>query len=269
MVNYRVGVCGLGVVGNAVAKYLDTLSNIDVITYDKYKAEISLFDVLLKTDLICICLPSPYSVHLKTYDVKEINSTLETLSLNKYTGIILIKSTVLPDYCKEMNKLYPDLKIVHNPEFLSSKTAYVDFAEQKNIVLGFTEQSASQTEYVKLFYQEIFPETNISITTSECSALMKLGCNSFYATKIQYFTELYLLCEQLHIPYNEMKDLMLKNEWINPQHTDVPGSDHIISFGGACLPKDISALNSYMQSLDVPCEVLKAVINERNALRDD
>jgi UDP-glucose 6-dehydrogenase len=62
---------------------------------------------------------------------------------------------------------------------------------------------------------------------------------------------------------------MLKNNWINPMHTDVPGTDGKLGFGGACFPKDISALNKYMTFLGVPNAVINATINERNEMRDD
>jgi len=201
--------------------------------------------------------------------MKEINDTITALSICQYKGVILIKSTVLPDYCMTMNRDYPELIIVHNPEFLSAKTAVTDFAEQSHIVLGFTEQSLSSINYVKEFYRQLFPQADISDTISQCSALMKMACNSFYATKIQFFTELYLLCEKLDISYNEVKELMLKNMWINPHHTDVPGSDNFISFGGACFPKDISALNAFMQQLLTPNTVINAAIVERNVMRND
>ena len=71
----------------------------------------------------------------------------------------------------------------------------------------------------------------------------------------------------MNINYDNVLDLMLKNNWINPMHTNVPGHDGLISFGGACLPKDISALNEYTKELHVPNEVINATINERNKIR--
>ena len=268
MNNYKVGICGIGFVGNAIMQYLNSLKYISLVVYDKYK-EINDFKLLLDTDLLYICLPTSYSAEIKTYYMKEINDTITALSICQYKGVILIKSTVLPDYCMNMNKLYPELIIVHNPEFLSAKTAVSDFAQQSHIVLGFTEQSLQTTNYIKEFYIQLFPQADISVTNSECSALMKLGCNSFYATKIQFFTEIYLLCEKLNISYDEVKELMLKNKWINPQHTEVPGSDNCISFGGACFPKDISALNAFMQQIATPNTVINATIVERNMMRKD
>jgi len=99
-------------------------------------------------------------------------------------------------------------------------------------------------------------------------ALMKLACNTFYAIKVQYFTELYLLCEKLKMDYAKVVQLMLGNKWINPMHTVIPGPDGQISYGGACLPKDSKALETFMRAYSVPCEVITATINEQGLMRE-
>ena len=62
---------------------------------------------------------------------------------------------------------------------------------------------------------------------------------------------------------------MLKNGWINKLHTQVPGVDGKLSYGGACFPKDTNALNEYMIKHDSPNAVLDATIKERNKMRND
>jgi UDP-glucose 6-dehydrogenase len=62
---------------------------------------------------------------------------------------------------------------------------------------------------------------------------------------------------------------MLKNNWINPMHTTVPGPDGKMSYGGLCFPKDTNALNHYMRRNGIPNKVLNATIEERNEMRED
>jgi UDP-glucose 6-dehydrogenase len=97
---------------------------------------------------------------------------------------------------------------------------------------------------------------------------MKLFCNSFYATKIQFFTEIKMLCDNMNIEYNNVIKLMLNNGWINPMHTIIPGHDGELSFGGACLPKDINALGSLCNNMNSPCDVIQAVITENKKMRN-
>ncbi len=264
----NIGICGIGFVGNAVMNCLSKVKDpFHIVAYDKYK-KLNTFDLLLESDLCFICLPTLYNALTKSYDMSEIDLTLKQFSEKHYRGILLLKSTVLPEYCQKMNDVYPHLRLINNPEFLSARTALEDFAQQKHIILGSTQQSQRSIEKVVSFYKELFPLAQVSVCTAEEAALTKLACNSFYATKVQFFSELYLLCDKLTISYEDVKEMMLKNGWINPQHTSVPGHDGQLSFGGACLPKDISALNALMESMFVPHKVMNAVIQERNEMRD-
>ena len=262
-----IGICGLGFVGGAIYAFMSNKDIIkEVVVYDKYK-HINEIDILLKANMIYISIPTPYDDTKKSYNMNEIDTILYILNELNFRGIILIKSTVLPNYCEETNNTYKQLIIMHNPEFLSASTAEKDFIEQKHIIIGYTLQSYPFLSVVQDFYRLLFPEAQISIHNSNTVALTKLACNSFYATKVQFFTELFLLCERTNINYNDVAEMMINNGWINPMHTEVPGKDGKISFGGACLPKDISALNQHMILNNTSNGVLDAVINERNSMR--
>ena len=276
----KIGICGLGFVGNAIYCFFQNQyiknNNMNIVNsirpyilliYDKYK-KINEFDILLDTDILYICLPTNYNNTIKTYDMTELDNTIQLLDKHNYKGIILIKSTVLPLYCSTMNSLYTNLKIIHNPEFLSARTAIIDFALQNHIILGFTYQSNNIITYIYEFYKVLFPTAFISIVDSHTSSIVKLACNGFYATKIQFFTEIFLLCKKLNMNYDLVRDLMLRNNWINPMHTNVPGPDNLISYGGVCLPKDICALNQLMISHNCINNVISSVIKERNIIRN-
>ena len=62
---------------------------------------------------------------------------------------------------------------------------------------------------------------------------------------------------------------MLRNGWINPMHTRVPGPDGRHSYGGACFPKDTRAFVEHMRRRGTPHAVLQATIDERDAMRSD
>mgnify|MGYP003325842203 CR=1 FL=1 len=61
---------------------------------------------------------------------------------------------------------------------------------------------------------------------------------------------------------------MLKNGWVNPMHTDVPGPDSLLSYGGACFPKDTNALLQYMKNMETPHLVLENIVTERDSMRE-
>ena len=96
---------------------------------------------------------------------------------------------------------------------------------------------------------------------------MKLYCNVFYASKIQIFTEFYLCCQKVNISFDRVVQLMLENKWIHPMHTQVPGPDGKISYGGLCFPKDIQALLFFMNEKKISCKVIQNVIEEQKLCR--
>jgi len=270
-----VGIIGIGFVGGAIKKSLEEnnfILNKSLFIYDKYKSDeeyIKDIKDLICTNIIFLCLPTPYDEKKEEYYIESIDTTLNILNQMKYNGICLLKSTVLPNTTKTFAEKYQNLKIIHNPEFLSAKTAYEDFHKQTHIVLGRTDNIKDEdVNYVKQFYEKYYTD-NISIITSTESELMKLSANSFYAIKIQYFTEIFLLCNKIDCSYNIVRDTILKNNWINPMHTMVPGSDGQISYGGLCFPKDTNALNKYMEKEESLHGIIDSTIKERMKLRDD
>ena len=263
-----IGIIGLGFVGNALKKSFES-KNIKVIGYDKFK-ESDEFKDILKTDIVFLCLPTQFDEQKNEYDKSCIEEISQKFEENNYLGIVVIKSTVEPLTTKKLGEKYKILKFVHNPEFLTARTAFEDFHNQKHIVLGKSE-NISEKELLVLsnFYKTNYPDAEISICSSTESESMKSFVNCFYAVKVQFFTELYCLCEKNGSDYNVIKNLMLKNGWINPMHTIIPGPDGQISYGGYCFPKDTNALLQYMKNENSPSAIMDACIKERNEMRND
>lgn len=267
----KVGIIGIGTVGGAMYKslYEKTINcDVDVIAYDKYK-NIGSFENIFCCEIVFLCLPTLYNYEISEYDKSAIHEICDQLKNNNYVGLVVIKSTVEPTVSQNIADKY-NLLVIHNPEFLSAKTAYEDFHSQKHIIIGSTKQVKNvQLEKLIKLYKNFYENAELSLCTSTESEAIKLFCNNFYSVKIQFFNELYLLCQKLKINYDLVKDTMLKNGWINPMHTVVPGEDGKISYGGMCFPKDTNALLSLMKVIDTPHKVLEATVDERNSLRND
>ena len=262
-----IGIIGIGCVGNAIYQnFLD--KGINVIAYDKYK-KIGILEDLIKTDILFLCLPTLYNEELNEYDKTAIVEICEYLLMNKYQGLVVIKSTVEPGVTQELSVKY-NLNLFHNPEFLTARTAYQDFNNQKHIIIGSSNRiTVEQLELLTNFFKKYYPDAEISTCKSTESESVKIFCNCFYAVKVQFFNELYFLCQKVNVDYNHIRDMMLKNGWINPMHTQVPGIDGNFSYGGMCFPKDTNALLAFMKSQKTPYQILDATIKERNFMRQD
>jgi len=264
-----IGVIGLGFVGGSMYKSFK-LKNVNVIGYDKYKECEYTFSNCIKADILFLCLPTVFNEEKCSYDMSSIEDVLEELNNNNYNGIIVIKSTVEPMTTSNLQIKYPLLKLVHNPEFLTARTAFEDFHNQTHIILGrATYINDDDMNKLISFYKKYYMYAEISLCTSIESESMKIFVNCFYSVKIQFFNELYLLSKSMGADYNKIRDLMLKNKWINPMHTTVPGPDGLLSYGGYCFPKDTNALYNHMKRMNTPHMVLEATINERNSMRED
>ena len=105
----KIGIIGLGFVGSAIQALLIKNKHLyeGIYIYDKYKTEINnrknVFNSILETDIVFICLPTLYDESIQSFNMNEMDEVLKELNVQKYKGILLIKSTLLPNYCSIIN----------------------------------------------------------------------------------------------------------------------------------------------------------------------
>lgn len=281
--NFEIGIIGIGFVGGAIYNFFKQskytkYDDCKIYGYDKYNDEMNkdseLQYIINNCRFIFLCLPTPFDENLNTYNTSSLEEILVILSKSKHNKQqnVFIKSTTTPNLCNKLisnvSHEWKNMNFIHNPEFLSAKTAFEDFNNQTHIVLGKTDYCSEQgiNDCVN-FYKYFFPNVEISICSSTMSEMMKISVNSFYASKIMILNEYYKLCEKLNIEYDDLIKLMLKNNWINPMHTKVPGTDGKFGYGGGCFPKDTKALCAFMKDNHVMCGILENVINECEIVR--
>ena len=261
----KVGIIGLGIVGSALQRDFKD-KRIELSVFDKYK-NIGDMESCVQTEICFLCLPTNLTKE-NEFDLSALNEVLTFLSKNEYDGNIIIKSTTLPGTSKMFLSMYKNLDIFHNPEFLSEKSAFYHINHQTHIVIGKT-KNIQNVRKIQNFYSSYYSNAIISICSSDESETMKLCCNAFYASKIQLFNEIYFFCKKSNIQYENVKKMMLNNNWINPMHTNVPGHDGKLGFGGKCFPKDLVALINFCKKKKIPCNVLESVNNENEVIRNN
>lgn len=266
----EIAIIGLGSIGGAIFKSF-TEKGINVYGYDKYKdGGIGNIGTCLYANMIFICLPTQYNEKIQQYDKSAIHEVLKFMHENKYNGVVLLKSTVEPGTVYNLMLRYSGLRLMHNPEFSTSRIAYHDFHNQKRIILGTSKSLIkNDIDMIRIFYKKHYPQAEIVICDSMESECMKIFVNSFYASKIQLFNEFYMICEHLELNFNNVRDLMLGNGLINRRHTNVPGPDGKFSYGGSSFPNDTKALLSFMKKEDLPYLALQGIVNERELMRND
>ena len=273
----KIGIIGMGVVGKAIHRYyIRKISKIWI--YDKYKNIGNLDNIVLNCRVIYIAVPTPHKKDIG-YDLSELEGALGELHTKlrraRRMCVVFIKSTILPGTADKFAKRFPYLNIIYNPEFLSNKTAYEDFSNPKQIILGKTSISSTKIfQNMIIIHRCNWPNAIISGTTAVNAECVKLFLNNFYSVKIQFFNELWYLVKSLKINdcsdvnYKEIVELMVNNGWLNPMHTRVPGTDGLLSYGGKCFPKDTKALLDMMRMYSPYYGILEKTVTERDEVRN-
>lgn len=240
---YSIGIIGAGFVGGAISRAFS--GYVDVKIYDKYKNMGCKYTDVINQDLIFICLPTPMRQD-GSIDLSILDSALGELSRalpeDDYKTTI-IKSTIPPGTCERFSAKYRNLSLVFSPEFLTERTADLDFIQQSRIIIGAGEDFSDQ-RIVEAIFRSRFPNVPMVWMTWDEAALVKYGTNVFFCTKLSYFNELHQICEALDIDSKKVIGEILNDGRIGRSHYLVPGSDGKLGFSGSCFPKD---LNGYIQ----------------------
>jgi len=255
----KIGIIGLGFVGSAV-KAAHDLVGIETVDVDPHKGLPATIDDAKQCEAIYICVPSPIGA-----DGACDTSILEDVMahLTDYMGPIISKVTAPPNVYIRLQEDHKNL--IHAPEFLVAATATEDYINGTYAIIGGYEPYATQAEAAILMAQrKIHKITTIGIGEA---ALAKYAINTFLATKVIFMNELKSLADAAGIDYNVVKETVQFDERQGNSHFDVPGPDGQYGFGGACFPKDTSALLKYAESLGVVLSVLDTAVIKNKTIR--
>ena len=117
-----IGFIGVGVVGSTVRDVL--AETYDTCFYDPKYENTKIIDVI-NSDIVFISVPTPTDNQL--CDLSIMNDIMDKLNELKYSGIMCIKSTVIPETTFKYITKYNNDKICFCPEFLRERCAHDDF----------------------------------------------------------------------------------------------------------------------------------------------
>ncbi len=259
---YNIGIIGRGFVGSAVAHGFSEGVGYNAIIriYDKdpSKSLNSLEDVVNKSDFIFVSVPTP-SNEDGTINIEILNSCISEIneihSKKKHSNpIVLIRSTILPGTSLKIQNIFPDMRIVFNPEFLTERSANFDFISQTRFVLGGDEKNV--TEVSKLYRDRFGSSIAIIETDFQSAELIKYVCNTYFATKVSFLNEMKRISDKVDANWDDVIEGFLRDGRIGSSHSQVPGPDGKFGFGGSCFPKDIQAMISFSKEIGVYTNVL-------------
>lgn len=266
----KIGIIGNGFVGKAT--YILKNKEFDIMVYDIdpklcQPLGLTLTRLVNETDIIFISVPTPMnkdgSCHLNILN-KVVSQISDICDLNEKP--IVIRSTVPPGTSDNLNCFFM-------PEFLTEKNFKLDFINNQNWIFGLKSENEKQNELFIEIIKEIFTTAkkyncikynNTQFYSNQEAEMCKLFRNNFLATKISFCNEIAEFCRLKNIDYGIVSKLGGLDPRIGISHTNVPGHDGKMGFGGTCFPKDMNNLKNEMDKIGMKSYVITSVLNRNN-----
>lgn len=218
--------------------------------------------------LICVGTPRGPEGQLDTRDVLAACEGVARAVPPSGTYVIVIRSTVPPGLHAEARAriatalaergVRAKVALALNPEFLREGTAVRD-REAPELVVYATEDELAVPVIEALWA----PHRARLVRTDPASAeVLKLVANAWHALKVSFANEVARVARPIGVDPFEVMELLCRDTKLNTSAAYLrPG----MPFGGACLVKDVSALESFARSANVSVPVLGAVLRSNDA----
>jgi UDP-glucose 6-dehydrogenase len=195
-----------------------------------------------KYDLAMICVSSLVN---GPDDHQDIIQCLDMLKNSGFTGLAAIRCTVGPDFLDNVEQSYPDLKIIHFPEFMRQRDNDIVDLPWITVLGGDIQHTQAFGEW--LVNQGYGTREMLHCVSFAESALIKLYQNAALAMKVTFANLVYETCARFSADYQKVKLGIGADRRIGHHHMNVPGEDGF-GFAGHCLPKDVECINASTDS---------------------
>jgi UDPglucose 6-dehydrogenase len=206
---------------------------------------------------VIVCVSTPAHAN----GACNVNHVAEVLELTSTDIPVLIRSTVSVEGWRALRELYPDHKLAFAPEFLRAAHAVEDFANTRHIYIGGADIGFWHAVFRVAFDDPTF---TTEVVDAESLILAKYFRNSYLATRVAFFNQVYDLCAATGTDYNTVRHVVAADPRIGPSHTEVTAER---GFGGHCFPKDIAAILHTADLHDVDLSLIKQAVEYNKSVR--
>ena len=243
----KIQIAGYGFVGMAHALSLEG-GDVKTCIYDPAKGYDNWCEDM---DACIICVSTPMDKD-GTCNMSNVYSVIEKVPADVP---ILIKSTISLEGWRLIHRAYPLAHVTFSPEFLRAEHAMEDFKNQEFTYLGGG-RAAFWSGLLSLTIG-----TTVVTHDPEVLILTKYFRNSFLATKVAFFNQMYDMCINAGVNANEVLTYTALDDRIGKSHTLISEER---GFGGHCFPKDTSAIVETAKQFGYDLSILREAI-EYNA----
>ena len=255
----KIGLLGRGTVGKAVYEGLEYLGH--KMSFFDPAYEGSKLEDVLDTDCVFICVPTDQAPN-GDCDTSIVDKVVKQLAESNYSGLVSIKSTVVPGTTKRLQEAYPNLRMSMVPEFLRAKSALADFVYNHDLLVVGCNTKEDADLIVEIHGS--FPENIARVTPTEAEVI-KYFNNVHHAMSVTFANITYEVCNKLDANYMNVYKAITKRDCINPAY--LMANSNMRSYGGHCLPKDTSAWNNLIKKLGLDFGLIQSVINDNEKFK--
>lgn len=228
-------------------------------------------EAIANCDLVFIAVPTPTTP--EGFDSRALEAVLPLVGVGK---VAVIKSTVLPGTTKLLQENFPDIIVLHSPEFLREKHAFEDTRRPTRTIVGIPERGKRYEEAAASVMAVLPPSPYTLICNSPEAELIKYGGNTFLTMKVIYMNLIHDLAQAYGAEYARIAEGMAADPRIGASHMNVvDSSGHTGAIagrgaGGHCFPKDLAALREVYENTvtedKAGLDLLRALESKNNQL---
>ncbi|MCA9355053.1 hypothetical protein KC865_00685 [Candidatus Kaiserbacteria bacterium] len=269
--NLKIGFIGQGWIGKHYADDFESRSY-TVVRYSLEKEYVGNKEEIKTCRIVFVAVPTPTTE--KGFDFKPVTEALGVVSTG---STVVIKSTILPGTTNELQKQFPELFILHSPEFLREATAAYDASYPDRNIIGIPENKEEYQERASEV-MKILPKAKYETIMSAPEAeMVKYVGNCFLYSKVLMMNIFYDLVVTEGGNWETVREAMVHDPRIGESHTTpAHNSGHVESknnkhrgAGGHCFIKDFEAFKTlYGEKIgrDKAYTMLSQMIEYNNSL---
>lgn len=236
-----IGFIGQGWIGKNYADDFEA-RGFTVVRYGLEPQYIVNKEKIKECDMVFIAVPTPSTP--AGFDDSIVRGAVGLVGAGK---IVVIKSTMQPGATESIQQAYPDVIVMHSPEFLREANATYDAAHPARNIIGIPEQSEKYHSAAEQVLA-VLPESQYSLVCSAREAeYIKYAGNGFLYMKVVFANLIHDLATAERCDWGTIMEALSADARIGPSHLKVlhesrPGVAPGRGAGGHCFIKDMAAL---------------------------
>ena len=233
-----IGFIGQGFIGRHMADDFEN-RGYEIVRYSVEEQYAQNKDRIAACDITFIAVPTPTTPD--GFDASIIRSVLPLIGTGKTA---VIKSTILPGTTEKFQADFPDIFLMHSPEFLRETSAAEDTAHPERNIVGIPVETSEYRERGGDVLAVLPDAPFCIVTTSRSAECIKYIGNSFLYTKLVFMNIARDFVEAAGANWDEVRSAVTHDSRIGEGHTNVVFEGGR-GAGGHCFIKDFEALIEY------------------------